>query len=159
MYQYVDPHNEGTFVSDGTRYYLSELYGKQIGIIKPITFYPMGTLKADAKVQTVASGKTHPVYSSAHLDGKIILLFDVPNLKPEQLQFYCFLDTEAMMFPPGMKSKGKVDEHDFQLEQKIQEQVAYSKLDTLGKIWYQIKPYAIPALIVIGIFQVRKFTK
>jgi hypothetical protein len=158
MLQYIDPHNEGTFVYNGNRYYLSQLYTKKIGIIKPIVFYPVGKY-SNGKPITFTSGFTQPVYSSGHINNKLILLFDVPGIPSENLQYYCYLDNDAMIFPSGMESKGKVDEKEYRLNQQIQEQVAYSKLDTFGKIWYQIKPIAIPALILFGIYMASKFKK
>lgn len=155
-YQYVDPHNEGTFVTNGNRYYLSQLYGKSIGIIKRITFYPLGAGKGNAQSFTSSKGTSRPVYSSGHLNNRIILLFDVPGIDPSQLQYYCYLDTDAMMFPANMDSKEKVDQKEFELEQAIQEQVYYSKLDTLGKLWYHIKPFALPLLVIGGIYTYSK---
>lgn len=159
MYQYVDPHNEGTFVASGNRYYLSQLYGKPIGILKPIRFTPIGTYKNNAQAFTSSTGFTQKVYSSGHVDGKIVLLFDVPGVKPEALQYYCFLDVDAMAFPPGMQSKEKVDMHDYELNQKIIEQKYYSDLDFFGKLMYHLKPVLIPAAIVGSIWAYNKLKK
>lgn len=143
-FQYIDPHNEGTFVINGKRYYLTQLYGKKLIIAKPVTFYPTGPL-SNGKAQTFSSGLTLEIYSSGHMNGKIVLFFDVPNVPPEKLQYYCFLDTAAFLFPSGMTEQGTVDEKEFILNQEIQQQIEYSKLDFAGKIWAQIKPFVIPA--------------
>lgn len=143
-FQYIDPHNEGTFVLNGRRYYLSQLYGKKLIIIKPVVFYPTGPY-SNGKPVTLASGLTLEIYSSGHINNKIVLFFDVPNVPPEKLQYYCFLDVESFMFPSGMTDKGAVDEKEFNLNQRIQEQIEYSKLDFAGKVWAQIKPFVIPA--------------
>lgn len=159
MYQYIDDHNEGTFVNNGQRYYLSQLYGKRLNIIKPVTFYPIGAKKSAATNLVFSSGSTQPVQSSATLNGKIILLFNIPSIPPADLQYYCYLDTDVFLFPAGLSTQGAVDEKEFKLNQDIQANIEYQKLDTIGKIWAQIKPVMIPVLIGAGVliyFKVRK---